>query len=230
MKNVQIKFYQSQVKPRIPTEEYVARADKGLVTLALDFDLERCTVQTTDGVALARVNTKTALAMRSLALHQKVSFKGVASRAELDQKLAQTTLTRNPNPAQFTWPLNIHVFGDRSVADTVARELSKLRLFLQHPNPFTPGTVYENPQYLIVPGASLPNGTVLAPLAAELLRPETERAVSAEEFDDEEQNLTRLMNTLPRHDYLQEIDIDSSIKTVLLKFAYLMLRNMISIG
>ncbi|KAK2762331.1 hypothetical protein FQN54_001341 [Arachnomyces sp. PD_36] len=103
--------------------------------------------------------------------------------------------------------------GPPTVSETLAKELSRYRLFLQHPYP-KPDIDYENPQYLTISGAPFSNGAILPPIRDDRLQ---QAARSSDEIDDDEiDNFTTLLDNLPRHDYLGEAIVDRNIRTELL--------------
>jgi len=104
------------------------------------------------------------------------------------------------------------------MADSLAKALSKYRLFLQHPNPKPPGLEYVNPQYLAMVGSYLPNGAILAPIPMDTFDLDASRRSDVEQDPEDEVDLRTVMDNLPQHAYLREADIDGRVKATLLKF------------
>jgi hypothetical protein len=77
---------------------------------------------------------------------------------------------------------------------------------------------YENPQYLVVSGSSLPNGSVLPPLEIEAydkgFRSDGPAASSSEVPEDVD--IHGILNSFPQNEYGQAIDLDPVITTKLL--------------
>ena len=134
-------------------------------------------------------------------------------RPELHQKLAAAAKSPGVSSPKLACTIAILIFGPRSVAETLAKDLSRYHLFLQHPDPRPSHVVYENPQYLSMVGSSFLNGALLPPILTEAFQGETDRP---EEFDqDEEVDLVAVMDNLPEHDYLREADVDGRIRATL---------------
>ncbi|RWA09490.1 hypothetical protein EKO27_g5618 [Xylaria grammica] len=108
----------------------------------------------------------------------------------------------------------LNIFGPRSVKDTLAKELARFRLFLQHPVPMPEGISYENPQYLSTASSSFGNGAILPPIPTEIFRHETSKAGTSDQ--DEATTITTVLDNLPAHNCVGNIDIDKRIRTTLL--------------
>ena len=109
----------------------------------------------------------------------------------------------------------ILIFGPRSVADTLARDLSRFHLFLQHPYQLPPNVVYDNPQYLSIVGSSFANGAILPPIAAEPPQQVTDRPDELGQTG--EMDITAVMDNLPKHNYLKEAHVDGRVASPLLR-------------
>jgi len=105
------------------------------------------------------------------------------------------------------------IFGPRFISETLARELSRYRLFLQHPYPMPTNTPYENPQYLSMVGSSLPNGALLPPLLAEA--PHRDTYQSARVDQDDEIDLATVIDNIYTPSDLKKVDIDKRIGATL---------------
>jgi len=104
------------------------------------------------------------------------------------------------------------------MADSLAKALSKYRLFLQHPNPKPLGLEYVNSQYLAMVGSYLPNGAILALIPMDTFDLDVSRRSDVEQDPEDEVDLRTVMDNLPQHAYLREADIDGRVKATLLKF------------
>ena len=189
----------------------------GTVFVSLDLLIseERCNIMVA-GLPIATMNKKTHLALKSLA-SKDVNFTGVVPRGEFQQKMAAANISPGIGPPNLSFSIAIILCGPTSIAESLARDLSKYRLFLQHPNPRPIGVEYVNPQYLVIAGSRLPNGAVLPPIPPESFDQGTDRAGRINQGDlEDEVDLREVMNNLPRPAYLVEADIDGRIKTKLL--------------
>lgn len=189
----------------------------GTVFVSLDIAVleERCNI-TVAGLIVATINKKTHLALKPLT-SKHVEFTGVAPRPEFQQALARANISPIISPANLSCTIAIILCGPSSIAESLARDLSKYRMFLQHPNPRPIGVEYANPQYLAVAESRLPNGAVLPPIPPESFDQGTDRAGRVNQGDlEDEVDLREVMNNLPRPAYLVEADIDGRIKTKLL--------------
>ena len=164
------------------------------------------------------MNKKTHLALSSLSLAGAVRYQGVIRRAEFEQKLSAVAQPVGLNPPVLTDSMAILVFGVRSIGAALAKEFSKRRLFLQHPNPMPQYISYENPQYLTIVASSLPNGAFLPPISVTASQPEdgTARSNSAN-IDDDTSDVIAVIDNLPQQEYLSEANIDERVTTPLLR-------------
>jgi hypothetical protein len=151
---------------------------------------------------------------------ERVRYEALVHQAEFKEKLDTAMQPLGVDKSKLPWSMSIQIFGVRSIADTVAKELSKYRLFLQHPCPVPFNAVYENPQYFSMVGSSFSNGAVLPPISVETTQREIESNAVSEELDHGLDELKAVMNNLPRHDYLREADVDERINTDLLRQVY----------
>jgi SWI/SNF-related matrix-associated actin-dependent regulator of chromatin subfamily A3 len=220
LKEVEIKIITNQSKDS-KTFEKIGRDEDIFAYLDLIFGQDRCDVQF-QGINIATMQTKTQHALQHLMSYSKerVRYKALVPQTELKEKLDAAIQPLGADKSKLPWSMNIQIFGVRSIADTVAKELSKYRLFLQHPCPVPFNAVYENPQYLSMAGSSFNNGAVLPPISVEATQSEIESDAVSEELDHVLDELKAVMNNLPRHDYLREADVDKRINTDLLRQVY----------
>ena len=179
---------------------------------------DRCELQSEDGRSIATMNKKTHLALSDLSSSAKsIDFRGLISRKELNERITTSPEPFNLKAPSIFWGINVHVFGARTDAEVVGRELSRYRLFLQHPSPLLDDTTYENPHYLHLPGNSLPNGAILPPIPSELLERETGHTKTKETPNHEVADVFSVIDDLPKQDYLKEVKADGRIQTTLLR-------------
>lgn len=147
-----------------------------------------------------------------------VVFTGVVLRQEFQQKFAAANISLVISVSNISCTMAIILCGSSSVAESLARELSKYHLLLQHPNPRSIGIEYANPQYLTIAGARLLNGAILPPIPLESFDQETDQPSGVDQSEPEDEvDLRDIMNNLPQPSYLVEADIDGRIKTELLR-------------
>ncbi|KAE9373912.1 hypothetical protein N431DRAFT_466160 [Stipitochalara longipes BDJ] len=220
LKGVEIKIIANQNKdPK--SFENIGRDEDIFTYLDLIFGQDRCDVQF-QGINIATMQTKTQHALQQLisCSNGRVRYKALVPRADLKEKLDAVVQPLSIDKSKLSWSMNMQVFGVRSIADTVAKELSKYRLFLQHPNPVPFNAAYENPQFLSIVQPSFSNGAILPPISVGVTQKEIESNVISEEFDHIIDELRAIMNNLPGHNYLKEADIDARINTDLLRQVY----------
>ncbi|KAI1354797.1 hypothetical protein F5Y01DRAFT_272743 [Xylaria sp. FL0043] len=181
-------------------------------TLQLLFSEDRCDVFA-HGVPIATMGTKIYLALKSLSSSELLSYRGVVPKSELHQKLALVARTSQGHSSRTRCTIGLIIIGPRSVKDTLARELSRYRLFLQHPMPMPNDLIYENPQYLSMVTSSFPNGAILPPIAKNTL---DQGLCKQDATDLESATIEAVLDSLPRHDYIKMVKIDERIKTPLL--------------
>ncbi|CEJ93517.1 hypothetical protein VHEMI09098 [[Torrubiella] hemipterigena] len=219
LKGIEIQLgFMSQAFPA--ALETVQSGDDIFACLELVFNYSRCDIQTKDGTHVATINTKFHVSIRRACFTDDVEYKALVLLSDIKQQAANTTAqrirTRAPRQCCHT---NIHIFGSRQIAAKVGRQLSRERLFLQHPSPVLHGATYNNPQYLTLIGGALPNGALLPSLSNVTLTdestdcptPETNGKPAPFELPD----LISVMNELPEHEYLENVAIDDRIITPL---------------
>ncbi|KAJ2988148.1 hypothetical protein NUW58_g4127 [Xylaria curta] len=182
-------------------------------TLQLDFQEDRCDILI-NSVRIATMGAKTHHALSSLSPAAVLSYNGIVLQSELRQKLAATTKSSGIQPSKTNCNIALIIYGPRSTKDTLAKELARFRLFLQHPVPMPEGVAYENPQYLSTATSSFGNGAILPPIPIELFRQDSSRTSTPDA--DKSTTIAAVLDNLPQHEYVGNIDIDSRIKTVLL--------------
>lgn len=150
----------------------------------------------------------THLALRSFPSSTSLSFSCLIPKGKLNQKLAAAAAPPGSVSPNLTCTVDVLIFGPSNLGDVLARHLCRCRLFLQHPHSVPTSVKYENPQYLEVAGNSFHNDAVLPLIPDDPLN---------NSDDDEAVDLPTVIDNLPRHDYLQEVNIDEGILTTLLR-------------
>ncbi|KAK3342074.1 SNF2 family N-terminal domain-containing protein [Lasiosphaeria hispida] len=178
--------------------------------LAIDDDQCRVVVK---GVSIATINKRIHSSLRTLSTYPGLEYTGIAKQQELQQKLAAVELSLGTSISNLSCTISLLLSGPRSISDALAKDLSRYRLFLQHPNLKPFGVDYENPQYLGMIGSWLPGGPLLAPLPTEFREQPADQSSDVDQ--DEEFDLKAVMDNLPKHSYLREVDITGEIKATL---------------
>jgi hypothetical protein len=181
-------------------------------------------LQSNDGCSVAVINKKTHLALICLSSSAKsIEYKGLVSRKEFNsrkdsnQRVSTHSKPANSEPPYSRCRIHIYLFGTRIDAAVVGQELSRYRLFLQHPSPSFYDTTYENPHYLNLPGNSLPSGTLLPPIFSKNIECETRNTDTTGSIGHEVTDVFTIMNDLPKQGYLEKAQTDKRIQTTLLR-------------
>jgi hypothetical protein len=161
------------------------------------------------------MNTKTHSALKSLQNSENLKYIGLIPRSELQQKLSAAAESLGVSSTKLPCLMGILIFGPRFVAETLAKDLSRYRLFLQHPDYLPDDARYDNPQYLKITGSSFANGAILPPISTEALQKDIKQSVKLEH--DDILDLHTVMLNLPRPTHLREAKIDHNIRTTLLR-------------
>ena len=219
LKDVHIKFISNHTKLARTFSDF-QNNENAFAELDLTFGQDRCDVQF-QGVNVAIMQTKAQYALQELIeASEGIRYAALASHAALAENLDVTAhwlSTKEIKQAGLMSSMNIQIFGIRSVADTVAKKLSKYHLFLQHPEPPPADIAYENPQYLNALGSKSDNWAILP----QLISVPAEQAKDTPAIVSDERGLTldgvrALVDNLPETDYLQDVELDARIKTELL--------------
>ncbi|KAI1311219.1 hypothetical protein F5Y03DRAFT_343886 [Xylaria venustula] len=198
-------------------DTYLSISDKlgkdsdDFATLELALTEDRCDFLAY-GVPVATMGSKTHFALKSLSSAAMLKYRGIVLRSEFHQKLGAAARSTHNHASKIFCNIALLVFGPRSTKDILAKDLSKYRLFLQHPVPMPEGVVYDNPQYLRIAGSSFGNGVILPPIAADIFY-----ATGSSTPDPEEPaTFASVLDNLPRNDSIRSVGIDPRIRTTLL--------------
>jgi SWI/SNF-related matrix-associated actin-dependent regulator of chromatin subfamily A3 len=211
--NIAIQFNGLQLKSSLTFDE-TGHGEDTYVRFQLVMSEDRCDIQS-NGVTVASLNKKTHLALKSLSA-KPLKFIGLFSKHKMDTEVAVSAKTNASAASKRMTTMSILIIGPRSTADAVAQDLSRRRLFLQHPHAMANELPYENPQYLTMVGSSFTNGSILPPLPLELLKSSSCHTANDED-DDAAADLVTVMENLPNYGYSPDAQIDGRVKTPLLK-------------
>ncbi|KAK3321503.1 SNF2 family N-terminal domain-containing protein [Cercophora scortea] len=181
--------------------------------LELSIKPSRCNLLFQD-VSVATMDKMTHLKLKAIPDLHTLRFTGSAPRSEMQEKLAEAEACTDHKLPAITSRINVHIYGARSLAETLAKDLSMKRLFLQHPNPQPTRFVYENPQYLSLgslSGFEGPSADLTPVEDIQELQVEASYQQIAEGDRDEVEDLRAVMDNLPCHSNLREVVIDERV-------------------
>ncbi|KAK3377269.1 SNF2 family N-terminal domain-containing protein [Lasiosphaeria ovina] len=214
LKDIQIRINHTVNRPAMTLNEVQGKDGTVFVSLDLVIGEDRCDILAS-GFPIAIMNKKMHLALKSLV--SQPLYRGMVPREEFQQKIAAAEISPGIASPNVSCTVAIILCGPRSIGESLAKDLSRFRLFLQHPNPKPLGLEYENSQYLRMFGSWLPNGAFLAPIPTESFDQDTDRRSNLDRELDDEMDLRAVMDNLPKPAYLREADIDGRVKATLLK-------------
>ncbi|KAI0376440.1 SNF2 family N-terminal domain-containing protein [Hypomontagnella monticulosa] len=184
----------------------------------LRFSDGQCDVIDASGNTIALLSKKALLAFGKLPSKDQLSFNGNIRQVDQGHRIPMGNLRKNSaTNSNRIASIDFLVFGPRKIADSLAKELSRSHLFLQHPVPLPSSVPYENPHYLHIAGGSFSNGSILPAINATDEYGKGSGASFPKEGDDREStNIEQILDHLPQHTYLKEANIDPRILTTLL--------------
>jgi SWI/SNF-related matrix-associated actin-dependent regulator of chromatin subfamily A3 len=100
-----------------------------------------------DGTEFAALNNHMTKVVGSIIDLPCVQLEAVANLATLRETIARAT-----KASDATLRVNINVYGSRETRNDVACHLSAGKIYLQHPDQQRPGSTYDNPHLLELPG------------------------------------------------------------------------------
>jgi len=107
-----------------------------------------------------------------------------------------------------TLPIDVNVYGSRDATRVVGRVFSRARLYFQHPYFYDGSTKYINPHYISFSNIANPESPILSPWKTALCQ--TERSSKF--------NISKVLENLDQQEYVHQANIDSRVRTSLLKF------------
>ena len=100
-----------------------------------------------DGTQFALLNTHTTKVLASVIDLPSVELEALANLATLHETIARST-----KASDATLRVNINLYGSKETWKKVGRQLSAGKIYLQHPDQQRPGSIYDNPHFLVFPG------------------------------------------------------------------------------
>jgi len=107
-----------------------------------------------------------------------------------------------------TLPIDVNVYGSRDATGAVGRVFSTARLYFQHPYHYDSSAKYDNPHYLSFSNIANPESPIISSENTSVYQ--TERSTTC--------NISKVLENLDQQEYVRQADIDSRIRTPLLKF------------
>ncbi|KAI1769275.1 SNF2 family N-terminal domain-containing protein [Hypoxylon sp. FL1150] len=213
--DIRIQWISNSSRQKLVSLGKLKEQDTYDINLRLSDDQYKITDVT--GIPVALLNKKTHLAFSKLTAAKQIRFGGNIPE---DDSIINSTAVAGQQPANGSNAdslVNLLVFGPQSVADSLAKDLSRYRLFLQHPDLLPALVPYSNPQYLPIAGALLTHGSLL-PAIQDVGELNHTSDVSSSQEDDDVQtfNLADVFDHFPQHSYLKEVQVDHRISTPLL--------------
>lgn len=198
--------------------DQVGRDNEVFASFDLHISQDRCDLLA-QGSPIATMNRQSHFALTSLSSAASLEYTGIIHQTQSRKIPVATTKALPATSSKLTCAMALLIYGPQSISDSLAKELSRFRLFLQHPTPIASHIVYKNPQYLSMAQSSFANGAILPPITNEIIEPNNDQTVELDcnEFTD----LLDVVDHLPRHQQLREADVDQRIKTPLLRYSKL---------
>lgn len=190
-----------------------------LLSLKPIINKDRCDVQFL-GRNLATMNTKfqgVLYQLSTLDSVRSIRFEAFTPRAEFIEQLQGATQNPLLKPPNLFLLIDVQIFGNRNLANAVAKVLCKHHMFLQHPVPSEWHLPYENPQCLKSGRSSFLTGFVQPRITDKQCSKDTVPEQVVEELDQHTEDLNIFINNLPARSYLQEAVVDKRITTDLFR-------------
>ncbi|KAM0813694.1 hypothetical protein AB5N19_13693 [Seiridium cardinale] len=173
--------------------------------LLLHFIDASCVVSSINGLSVGFMNRKTASDFMSCSFLEQLRLEVHVNKSVLDGIIAQY----EAGTSGVFFVIDINIFGSESLGQTVGEQLSRSRLFLQHPDHLQEGIRYQNPQYLASSGLLLQTD--------EMSLPGVDILGSADLEDPHnfvfENQLWALMDSLHRPSHLDRVVINTDCIT-----------------
>jgi hypothetical protein len=187
----------------------------GFLPLQLYFKDEYCVLQTKEGCAFGILNKRVFRSLTRLTCFPDLEYTALIARNAWQERI----FPGGKDSKQRCIGLDINISGPRCELDATARGLSRAQLFLQPPHYGTSNLPYQNPQYLDLPGLvqvlELPvfSNSQTPNAGAHADSGDNKALVENDGYPD----FDKILEELPRHDYLKEAVVDIRVMTKLLR-------------
>jgi hypothetical protein len=160
-------------------------------------------LRTPSGIVVGILDKRTTEALRGLSDLKSVRFEAFPAVDELANRTQ--LLKKKGKIVGIT--VKINVYGGRNDISAVGKRLSECAIYLQHPDNLDENIEYDNPHYLTLRGQLRPKQSPFA----------VPRRPGEPTKDTATSDITTLFHSLKRYKCLQQVDVDSRIKTPLLR-------------
>jgi SWI/SNF-related matrix-associated actin-dependent regulator of chromatin subfamily A3 len=157
-----------------------------------------------DGTRLGLLNAHTAKALDSI-----TNLPSVQLDALVDLVALRETMCRATKASDATIRVNINVYGTREARKEVGDQLSRGKVYLQHPDQKRGASIYDNPHVLQLPGMNTSNQN---------LKPDgvVESASKADKAEQFKSAVSNVYASLKRSSHLKRMAGDNRLRTPLL--------------
>lgn len=100
-----------------------------------------------DGTEFALLNTHTTKVLADVIDLPSIQLEAYANLTTLYETIGRAT-----KASDATLRVNINLYGSQETRKDVGRQLSSGKIYLQHPDQRRPGSIYDNPHFLGLPG------------------------------------------------------------------------------
>ena len=160
-----------------------------------------------DGTRLGLLNAHTTKALDSITDLPSVQLEALVDLVALHEAMCRAT-----RASDATIRVNINVYGTREARKEVGDQLSKGKVYLQHPDQQRSTSIYDNPHVLRLPGMKTANQN-LKPDGAVESASKADKADKAEQFKSAVSNVYA---SLKRSSHLKRMAGDNRLRTRLL--------------
>jgi SWI/SNF-related matrix-associated actin-dependent regulator of chromatin subfamily A3 len=187
----------------------------GFLPLQLLFKDEYCVLQTKEGCAFGILNKRVFRSLARLTCFPDLEYTDLIAWNAWQERI----FPGGKDSKRRCIGLDINISGPRCELDATARGLSRAQLFLQPPHYGTSNLPYQNPQYLDLPGLvqvlELPifSNSQTPSAGAHTDSGDNKALVENDGYPD----FDKILEELPRHDYLKEAVVDIRVTTKLLR-------------
>jgi SWI/SNF-related matrix-associated actin-dependent regulator of chromatin subfamily A3 len=157
-----------------------------------------------NGIEFALLCKQTTKALETIIDLPSVQVEAIADLVNL-----RDTVFAAKNAKDTIFRVNINIYGLRQIQAEIGKHLSKSKAFLQHPDHVRPGTAYENPHFIALPGITLPTTQIQTQDAHET-------APKGDHEDNFQKAVADVFSSLKRSSHLQGLEGDRRLKTTLL--------------
>lgn len=176
----------------------------GHLVFGVENSLRQAVLTFPDGTAFALLNAHAAKVLNSIIELPSVELEALANLNTLRE-----TIYRAAKASDATLRVNINVYGSREARKEVGCHLSAGKIYLQQPDQQRPGSIYDNPHVLALPG-------ILVQSTDFKLREKGERMLRGDEAHLFQEAVSEVYASLKRRSHLKRLEGDGRLRTSLL--------------